>query len=271
MATEYAFHEITNRLVQKVRLVLRGAYFSIKATKKAKQIVLVSYDGEDWIHRWWSGAFVSPEPLKRPIFLCRTSIPLFTYAYLPKIGDTILDIGAGLGTELQTFSEMVGSSGRVIAVEADPTAYRCLEKLHRLLRLNNVTLIRSAVGDFEGVSHLTQDDAGAITNTLVTETLDSTVEVPVSTLDLLVKKLGLECIDFLKMNIEGSEVAALKGFVERADIVEHWCVSCHDFLGKPECCTFDFVTKWLSDKGLSVRRHPEVPGKVWMDFYVYAS
>lgn len=257
--------------MQSLRTALTEAYYTLKATKKAKQWIRVSYDGEDWVHRWRAGGFVSPRPLKRPIFECTTSIPLFTYAYLPQPGDTILDVGAGVGTELQAFSEMVGPSGRVIAVEADPTAYRCLEKLRRLLRLDNVTLVRSAVSDFEGVSHLTQDAGGAITNMLAADSREGAVEVPVTTLDILVKQIGIERIDFLKMNIEGAEVPALKGFAERAARVRHWCISCHDFMGTPECCTFDFVTGWLASRGLSISRHPEVPGSPWMGFYVFAS
>lgn len=263
--------EIMNNLGKQLRLLRKAAYFSIKATKKAGQPVLVSYDGEDWVHRWSSGAFVSPVPIKRPIFECSVSIPLFTYAYAPKRGDTILDIGAGVGTELLAFSKMVGASGRVIAIEADPTAYRCLEKLCRLMRLDNVTLVRSAVGDFEGLSRFTQDAGGAITNALAVDPLSGAIEVPVTTLDLLIKKLGLESVDFLKMNIEGAEVPALKGFHEQAAIVRNWCISCHDFHGTPECFTFEFVTKWLSCRGLSVSRHPDVPGSPWMGYYVFAS
>lgn len=260
-----------NRLGQQLRLLGKAAYFSVKATKKAKQPILVSYDGEDWIHRWPRGAFVSPTARKRPIFECSVSIPLFTYAYTPRPGDTILDVGAGVGTELLAFSRMVGPDGRVIAVEADPTAYRCLEKLCRLMQLRNVTLVKSAVGDFEGVARFTQDAGGAITNALATDPLSDAIEVPVTTLDVLVRKLGLDRVNFLKMNIEGAEVPALKGFLESAGMVRNWCISCHDFHGTPECFTFEFVTKWLSARELSVSRHPEVPGSPWAGYYVFAS
>lgn len=260
-----------NTLVQKLRTALIGVYYSLKTTNKARQLIHVSYDNEDWVHRWRSGGIVSPRLIKRPILECSMSIPLFTYAYRPQAGDTILDIGAGIGTELQAFSEMVGPNGHVIAIEADPTAFRCLEKLCRLLGLRNVTLVNSAVGDFEGVANLSQDGDGAITNKLTTDHQDGVVQVPMTTLDLLIAKLGLERIDFLKMNIEGAEVPALRAFVEQANIVKHWCISCHDFMGKPEDCTFAFVTQWLSDKGLAITRHPEVPGSPWMGFYVFAS
>jgi precorrin-6B methylase 2 len=56
-------------------------------------------------------------------------VPFFTSAYKPKIGDIVFDIGAGIGTEINDFSSMVGDYGRVIAVEADPIAFRRLSKL----------------------------------------------------------------------------------------------------------------------------------------------
>jgi hypothetical protein len=49
------------------------------------------------------------------------------------------------------------------------------------------------------------------------------------TLDDLIASQGLERIDFLKMNIEGSEVEALKGLRTWAGRVKHLCVACHDF------------------------------------------
>jgi FkbM family methyltransferase len=260
-----------NALLHKLKAALTGVYYSIKATKKAGQLIRVYYDNEDWVHRWRCGGVVSPRFIKRPIVQCTMSLPLFTYAYMPKAGDTILDLGAGIGTELQAFSEMVGPAGRVIAVEADPIACRCLKKLCRLLGLCNVTIVNSAIGDFEGVANLTQSGGGAITNKLATDQSDNVIEVPMTTLDLLIGKLGLERIDFLKMNIEGAEIPALSAFVERANIVRHWCISCHDFTGKPEDRTFAFVTQWLANKGLAISRHPDVPGSPWMGFYVFTS
>ena len=97
-----------NTLVQKLRTTLLGFYYSLKTTNKARQLIRVSYDGEDWVHRWRSGGIVSPRLIKRPILQCAMSIPLFTYAHRPQAGDTIFDIGAGIGTELQAFSEKVG-------------------------------------------------------------------------------------------------------------------------------------------------------------------
>lgn len=255
----------------KIQTFFRAAYFTFKASQKAKRLVRVSFDGEDWIHRWSDGAYVSPKPLKRPLLECSVSIPLFTFDYTPVDGDTIFDIGAGTGTELQTFSRMAGPNGRVMAVEADPVAVRCLTKLKNLLGLHNVTIINCAVGDSEGTAYLSQDEAGAITNMLMEKPSGRSIPVTITTLDRLIEKLGIERVDYLKMNIEGAEIPALRSFVKHQSIVRNWCVSCHDFMGTEEGRTFDFVHTWLAETNrLTVSRHPEVQGSPWMGYYLYA-
>jgi len=254
------------------RAWLRGLQFSLKASNRARRPVWIRRRGDGlWLHRWRGGALVLPAPSKLPLEQCRASIPLFTRDYQPRPGDTIVDVGAGVGTELQAFSEMVGPQGRVVAIEADPAAYRCLEALRSVLRLPNVALMRRAVGAVAGTAWLTQDAEGAASNALGAAASDRAVEVAVTTLDLLVAELAIERIDLLKMNIEGGEVGALQGFQAQRGLVRHWCISCHDFLGTPEGRTLDLVSRWLAEEaGMAPRRHPEVPGSPWMGCYLFA-
>lgn len=245
---------------------------SFKASKAEKRLVRVYFDGEDWVHYWANGALVSPLPLRHPISECGISIPLFTYAYQPKKGDVILDVGAGFGTELKAFSEMVGSEGHVFAIEADPCAARCLNKLREMLGLKNVTIIECAIGERLGAIYLTQDERGAISNMVTEKPSGQCISVPVMTLDTLIEQFGINRINYLKMNIEGAEVSALLGFKRSVSLVRNWCVSCHDFLGTEESRTFEFVNTWLSKSlQLSIRQHPAVPGSPWMEYFLYAS
>ena len=72
------------------------------------------------------------------------------YQYVPREGDTIVDVGAGTGWETLLFSRTVGMSGRVISIEAHPRVFRCLSKMRAANRLENVTLVQAAVADQEG-------------------------------------------------------------------------------------------------------------------------
>jgi FkbM family methyltransferase len=68
-------------------------------------------------------------------------------------------------------------------------------------------------------------------------------------LDELRRRHGLERIDFLKMNIEGAEAAALDGMTETIGVTRHVCIACHDFLGLP---TRDRVIAFLRDHGFAI-------------------
>jgi FkbM family methyltransferase len=103
---------------------------------------------------------------------------------------------------------MVGRSGEVIAVDAHPATFAALERLCQLNRLSNVELMQVAVTDSNRpavISDLPAEHSSK--NRLV----ESGIEVHAVTITDLVSKFNLDRIDFLKMNIEGAEVAALRG------------------------------------------------------------
>src|ERR687895_36499 len=63
----------------------------------------------------------------------------------PKEGDTVVDIGAHMGRYTITSSKSVGSSGKVIAVEAHPYNFRMLQHNLSLNKLGNVSALNWAV------------------------------------------------------------------------------------------------------------------------------
>lgn len=90
----------------------------------------IFYDDGIWIHQTTDGHFACHHPYIRLNMagLDTWARTVFLRNYQPKPGDVILDIGAGAGEEALTFSRAVGSSGRVICVEAHPRTFRCLQK-----------------------------------------------------------------------------------------------------------------------------------------------
>jgi FkbM family methyltransferase len=65
-------------------------------------------------------------------------------------GDTALDIGANVGHYSCRMSELVGSTGRVIAFEPVPATFAALTGNANRFRHRNVTLVNAAVGDRVG-------------------------------------------------------------------------------------------------------------------------
>lgn len=89
------------------------------------------------------------------------------------------------------------------------------------------------------------------------------VQVPAVTLDQLLDEEGITRVNFLKMNIEGAEIAALQGMKQSICLVDAICVCCHDFRaarGEDDSYrTRDFVSKFLPENGFSIEARESDP------------
>ena len=233
------------------------------------RIIHVYHDGEDWIHRWRNHALVLSKPVYSAPRHVYESVPLFTSNYTPKIGDTVFDIGAGNGAEIQIFSKLIGSRGKVYAIEADPSAFRRMGKLIDLLQIKNVQTLNFAISDKGGYLYLTQDGLEGVSNRVVKEKFNNEIKVKAITLDELVKNYSIDKVDFLKMNIEGAEKLALEGFEMMFNVVRNWCISCHDFLDFGQIKTYDFVNSWMRERNIERLGSIKSDKKFFGDYYVY--
>lgn len=232
------------------------------------------YDQGDWIFRYPEATVVNTSLVhSTPTAEDRLAEDCFLHDYRPRPGDTVLDVGAGVGSEVRLFSRLVGESGRVVAVEAHPRTFRCLRRAVSLNGLTNVTLLPCAVVEEPGPVRLDEHEQSHLRNAL---TIDGTggVEVPGRTLAEIMSTHGLDRVDLLKMNIEGAELPALRGSVDALRSVRNVAVSCHDFLadgpGREWQRTFKGVTELLREAGYSIRTREDDP-RPWVRYYVYAS
>ena len=129
-------------------------------------------------------------------------------------GFVVVDAGAFIGTHARAFSAIVGKSGRVIAFEPRQDIAEVLNQNARLAPVNNITVIRGALGAAE--SRLTvpildlesSHNFGASTLAALDDDGDDSKEiVSVRPLDDYL----LERLDFLKIDVEGMELAVLEG------------------------------------------------------------
>jgi FkbM family methyltransferase len=137
----------------------------------------------------------------------------------PAIGNVIIDVGAHVGRYTIHGSKLVGSSGKVIAVEAHPGNFQLLKRNLQLNKSDNVITLNCAAysGD---ESHLRLflaggDHGNTIYNTLI-ESRDATekfVSVPALRLDSIVQHAGISPheINWIKIDVEGAEYEVLKG------------------------------------------------------------
>ena len=137
----------------------------------------------------------------RPEFYNKNQRRLFCDAIKP--GCTVLDVGANIGV----YTLLAAKRGaRVFAIEADP---QNAEMLRRNIHLNGfddrVTVFPIAVSEQEGVVTLFRSKGNSGRSNLFSGT--DPVRVSCRTID----SLELPPIDVCKMDIEGSELSALRG------------------------------------------------------------
>src|SRR5437764_12588810 len=116
-----------------------------------------------------------------------------------------------------------GVPARVIPIEDNPRTFRCFSKLRQKNQLENVTLVRAAVGDQERevqISDSNEHEANSIIG------VGSGIRVAGTTLDSIFRSFGLSRVDFLKMNIEGAERLALAGMGEMLRKTKNVCIAC---------------------------------------------
>lgn len=122
-------------------------------------------------------------------------------------GDVVLDLGAHIGS----FALAAAARGcRVIAVEASPDNANLIRESIRVNQWSDrCQVIHAAVSDRDGeLAFTSYGPWGHVWNA---QTDMPAKSVPAIRVDTLLQQHGCERLDFIKMDVEGSEVAALSG------------------------------------------------------------
>jgi FkbM family methyltransferase len=123
-------------------------------------------------------------------------------------GDWVIDAGACFGDTAISFALAVGDAGKVFSFEAMPAH---LEIIAENLRRNpgpasRIAVFDRALAEQSGrILRFVPNGAGSRAAD------DGTVEVMSIAIDDFVREQGLPRLDFIKMDIEGGEIAALRG------------------------------------------------------------
>lgn len=137
-------------------------------------------------------------------------------AIKPEPGDIVLDCGASWGDTTVMFAKMVGPEGQVHAFEFVPDTV-CIFELNLQANLdleNRVQLCRRPVGRDSGEQYPSKAQDPGPGADLEEAQIGETIAI-----DDYVKQQDLARVDFIKMDIEGSEIDALDG---AATTVQRW-------------------------------------------------
>jgi FkbM family methyltransferase len=124
-------------------------------------------------------------------------------------GDWALDIGANVGHYAMRMAELVGPSGRVIALEPVPDTFSLLAANTRLFAHANVSLLNVAVSDRLGVASMQIPRFASGLSNYYQAHLSAGPGLAVLTLPI--DALSLPPVRLVKMDVEGHELPALQG------------------------------------------------------------
>jgi FkbM family methyltransferase len=136
-------------------------------------------------------------------------------------GDVVLDVGANFGHHSVVFSKLVGSTGLVVAIEAQWSMYQLIHANAVLNRLDNIVPIHAAAGNNHGsvtmypVSATEENNFGRLgINPNAFAGGDDGEEVAVYPLDaLLPDYLNGRPVAFVKIDVQAYELFVLQGMV----------------------------------------------------------
>lgn len=135
-----------------------------------------------------------------------------SHAIEPVAGDYVLDAGAGWGDTALHFANKVGPHGHVISVEFTPTNLAIMRKnfeLNPSLK-PRIEIVENALWNKSG-NTMSYSENGPATRLGSNKPGATGTSVTCVSVDDLVKTKKLPRMDFIKMDIEGAELAALKG------------------------------------------------------------
>jgi FkbM family methyltransferase len=157
-------------------------------------------------------------PIKRKVFhiiasLVPPFVPIEGYLldYMPHSGETVIDAGPYPGNFTIILSRLVGRNGTVLAFEANKNNYHELLMRIRRLRLKNIIVLNVALWNSDGefIFMISNGEGSSLSRR--GNARPGSDPVRTKKLDTIINELGIRRVNYMKMDIEGAEIEAIKG------------------------------------------------------------
>lgn len=134
-------------------------------------------------------------------------------------GGHILDVGANVGYTASIFAGVAQAEYRVYAFEPEPLNLRRLKRVIEAKGLGDrISVISSAVGDTNGEVELLVNESHPGDHRVSAATAGgATIRVPVTTLDAFAATHHLTVVRFVKIDVQGFELAVSLGMKDVID------------------------------------------------------
>lgn len=134
-------------------------------------------------------------------------------------GDAIIEVGANIGTESILYAAIVGTNGRVMCFEPLPENVAMLDRQRKLNHLEQIEIFSNAVGDqHRMLQFVVPESAGNLGQghlaTSGSGKGERTIDVECVRLDDLRREQKIRAPRLLVMDVQGAELAVLKGALE---------------------------------------------------------
>jgi FkbM family methyltransferase len=165
-----------------------------------------------------------------------------------KPGGVAIDVGANIGFTAILLGQI---ASRVIAYEVAPSTFPFLEQNIARSGHDTIEVLPVGLGAVAGAAELTSTP-GNRSGTFIAdhETADrryhTSEQAEIRTLDAEVERLGLDAVDFLKIDVEGFEMFVIQG--GRATLsrfhpvvvmeMNHWCLNAFQRIALPDFLDF---------------------------------
>jgi len=196
---------------------------SLLAKKVAAPVRNILRPVKNTFERFYVGRLESKGPFVFPAhFDNKTKLTFLLEGYEPNTTDVfrkyvipgmvVFDIGANIGYYSFLASKLVGESGNVYSFEPEPNNFSLLQENIKRWSSQNVLPVNKAVS-IDGGEALLNISSKSGCHSLIGHSKVSGHSVHVSTIDLdsFVKENNIKRVDFIKIDIEGAELLALKG------------------------------------------------------------
>ncbi|MCC6612296.1 MAG: FkbM family methyltransferase [Anaerolineae bacterium] len=186
-------------------------------------------------------------------------------------GMRALDVGAHIGYFSLLLKKHVGSTGKVISFEPTPESRRILQ-LNLDLNHADVRVEPMAVGDRVALMRLQRGRTAmqAHLSESTAERLESTLIVPVCDLDSYFELLDWPQVDFIKLDIEGTESRAIHGMarlIERFHpilLIETHGEIAREGLLSLQAAGYSFERRSANGQALSIDWGSEIGNEHWL-------
>jgi FkbM family methyltransferase len=149
------------------------------------------------------------------------------------VNGDVLDIGANIGYTAYVFAQVLKSSAKVYAFEPDRASFGTLEEIVRRKKLSDkVEVFNEAVGSADGSVSFWHNEEHSADHRVVTEQFKSShpgsekiTTVAVTSVDNFVTARSISNISFIKIDVQGYELAVCEGMGQTLQKFPDLCVA----------------------------------------------